>query len=72
MTYYEVNFPNHTTLVMKVDFTPAGLLQLFETKKAVRHSSGAIYNLKQYQSFRELSDPDDRQKLCALGIESVM
>lgn len=72
MKYYEVNFPNLLTLVMKVNYTPADFLELLESKRAIIHHSGTTHNLKVYQSFRELNNPDERQKRCALGIESVV
>ena len=72
MKFYAVEYPNHTTLLVK---TPAGLedvLQALVNGIGLKVIGGGIYNPKSFLTLREVTAPDKRQKLVAQELSKVL
>lgn len=78
MKYFEVTFPNHTTLVLysKIEGSHNSVMSvILETllrSNGLKAISGAIYNPRQFLSVNPISSPDKRQKLLARELKEVL
>lgn len=72
MKFYALEYPNHTTLLVK---TPAGVedvLHALMNHNGIKVIGGGIYNPKSFITLREVSTPDKRQKLLAQELAKVL
>lgn len=71
MKYYAVSMGNYTTLIIKTELAPHQLLDVLTSHRAIQSTSGAYHNLKNYESFHEVSTPDERMKKVALTLDRI-
>jgi hypothetical protein len=71
MKYFAIEYPNHTTLLVKDEHKlERVLIELLNASGLRWH--GTIYNPQSFLSLREVDSPDDRQKLIAKELTKVL
>ncbi len=71
MNYFAIDYPNHTTLVVKSGYGIKEVLFQISQSRGLNYH-GTIYNPESYLSLRPITNPDDRQKLRALTFQEIL
>ncbi len=64
MNYFTLDYPNHTTLIMKSQLELGDILKRLNSTLAIRHH-GDCYNPKGYLSLRPIFTPTEQQQRIA-------
>lgn len=71
MKYYAINLGQYSTLVIKTELAASQLLEVLTSHKAIKGHGGTYHNLRNYDSFHEVTTPDDRMKRVALTLDRI-
>lgn len=71
MKYFAIEYPNHTTLLVKDEHKLESVFYSLINARGIRWH-GSIYNIQSFLSLREIGTPDDRQKLIAKELSQVL
>ena len=75
MKYYEINFENFTTVLVKTeeaDFHAAKLARRLNRQDCLLGIDGTAYNTRRFVSINSIASPDDRQKKLAKNLDEVL
>lgn len=72
MKFFALEYPNHTTLLVKSEFKLERVLIEIVNATGVKSYGGAIYNPQSFLSLREITTPDKRQQMIAQELSKVL
>ncbi len=72
MKYYELTYPNHTTLMLKSVLPIEEVLRGLSKAGGVVHQSGVVYNPQAFLTLTQTEEPSDRLKLLAQSLDEAL
>jgi hypothetical protein len=72
MNYFEMTFPNYTTLFLKADADINSVLYCISNSEGILGPLGTIHNPKAFYTLRQIDDPESRHLNMSQEVHKVL